>query len=172
MTVHNPWLAKTRSIPYWLTSVFSSTASNDERRIIAHTLTYLERSLTDESLLRMNYDSFITSRQPDYRSPYQAVPLLFSVFRCHGNLCSTNRCLANGLPLLAFRRCLPKRYLAMDYSVTLFKFIHCSITTFNFLFRIMRFNHIGFIFQIFPPVILTYLPASHLHCSDCLHLFG
>jgi hypothetical protein len=29
----NQWLSKTRSIPYWTTSVFSSAVTNDERRI-------------------------------------------------------------------------------------------------------------------------------------------
>jgi hypothetical protein len=28
MTAHNQWLPKTRSIPYWTTSVFSSTATD------------------------------------------------------------------------------------------------------------------------------------------------
>jgi hypothetical protein len=32
------WLSTTSSIPYWTTSVFSSTVTNDERRIPAHTL--------------------------------------------------------------------------------------------------------------------------------------
>jgi hypothetical protein len=62
----------------------------------------------------MNYDSFITSRRPQYKSPCQTVSLLFcslsrqSVFsdllpsnnsfvviRCSGNLCLPKRCLAN-----------------------------------------------------------------------------
>jgi hypothetical protein len=33
ITAHNPWLPKTRSISYWTKSVFSSTVTNDERRI-------------------------------------------------------------------------------------------------------------------------------------------
>jgi hypothetical protein len=33
ITAHNQWVSRTRSIPYWTTSVFSSTATNDERRI-------------------------------------------------------------------------------------------------------------------------------------------
>jgi hypothetical protein len=32
ITSHNQWLSKTRSIPCWTTSVFSSTVTNDERR--------------------------------------------------------------------------------------------------------------------------------------------
>jgi hypothetical protein len=68
----------------------------------------------------LNYGSFITSRRPEYRSPSQTIPLLFYVIHCHGNLCLPNHCLANGLPLPAFRRCLPKRFLAMDYSTTIY----------------------------------------------------
>jgi hypothetical protein len=33
VTAHNQCLAKTRSIPYWTASVFSSAVTNDERRI-------------------------------------------------------------------------------------------------------------------------------------------
>jgi hypothetical protein len=33
ITAHNQWLPKTRSIPYWTTSVFSSSVMNDEQRI-------------------------------------------------------------------------------------------------------------------------------------------
>jgi hypothetical protein len=84
MTAHNQWLSMTSSIPCWTTSVFSSTMMNDESL------------LTHWTLLQMNYDSFITSRQPEYRSPYPTVLLLFCVIRSHGNLCLPNRCLANG----------------------------------------------------------------------------
>jgi hypothetical protein len=38
------------SIPYWTTSVLSSTVTNDERLVTAHTLNCLERRLSDESL--------------------------------------------------------------------------------------------------------------------------
>jgi hypothetical protein len=69
MTAHNQWLSVSRSIPYWATSVFSSTVTNDERRITADTLNSLEWCLSDESPLWMNYDSFITSKEPEYRSP-------------------------------------------------------------------------------------------------------
>jgi hypothetical protein len=33
ITAHNQWLPKTRSIPYWTTSSFSSTVMNDDGRI-------------------------------------------------------------------------------------------------------------------------------------------
>jgi hypothetical protein len=36
ITARNHWLAKTRSIPYSITSVFSSTVTNDERRITCY----------------------------------------------------------------------------------------------------------------------------------------
>jgi hypothetical protein len=35
-TSHKQWVTETRSVPYRTTSVFSSTATNDERRITAH----------------------------------------------------------------------------------------------------------------------------------------
>jgi hypothetical protein len=38
ITARNQWFSTTRSIPCWTTSVFSSTVTNDERRITAHTL--------------------------------------------------------------------------------------------------------------------------------------
>jgi hypothetical protein len=41
----------TRSIPSWTMNVFSSTVTNDEQRIPAHTLNSLERCLSDESTL-------------------------------------------------------------------------------------------------------------------------
>jgi hypothetical protein len=103
-------------------------------RITAHAL----------NSLRMNYDSFITSRRPEYMPQSQTVPLLFCLMwcllifvsmetcvnpwqrfdlhqriRCSRNLCLQNGCLANGLPLPAFRRYLPNRYLAMVIFVTI-----------------------------------------------------
>jgi hypothetical protein len=42
------------SIPYWTTSVFSSTVTNHERRIRTHSFYCLEQCLSDESLLLMN----------------------------------------------------------------------------------------------------------------------
>jgi hypothetical protein len=30
ITAHNQWLSKTRSIPYWTASVFSSVVTNEE----------------------------------------------------------------------------------------------------------------------------------------------
>jgi hypothetical protein len=45
MTAHNQWLSTTLSIPYWAKSVFSSTVTNDKRRIAVRTL---------NSFLRLN----------------------------------------------------------------------------------------------------------------------
>jgi hypothetical protein len=36
MTAHNQWLSKTRSIPYWTTSVFSSTVTNADESLLTH----------------------------------------------------------------------------------------------------------------------------------------
>jgi hypothetical protein len=121
MTAHNQWLPTTRSIPYWTTSVFSSAVTNAEQRINAHTL----NSLTNESI------TALTSRQPEYRSPSQTVPLLFSRchcnvcinIRCHGNLCLGDLLPSNGCPTVdcvTSRICLLKRCLAKVYSVTIF----------------------------------------------------
>jgi hypothetical protein len=41
VTAHSQWLPKTRSLPYWPTSVFSFTVTNAERRITAHCLNCL-----------------------------------------------------------------------------------------------------------------------------------
>jgi hypothetical protein len=42
---YNQLLSRTRSIPYWTTSVISSTVTSDERRITAHTLSSLTNDL-------------------------------------------------------------------------------------------------------------------------------
>jgi hypothetical protein len=119
-TNHNSsqWLLTTRSIPYRTTNVFSSTVTNDERRITAHTLNSFW------IFLRMNYDSFITSRRPEYRSPPRTVIILlllreyvFVNIRCSGNVCQS---VATLWPSAAYplqrKRVLPSRCLAMDYS--------------------------------------------------------
>jgi hypothetical protein len=51
-TAHNQWLSKTHSIHYWTIRVFSSTVTNDERQITAHTL---------NSSWITNYDSCLTN---------------------------------------------------------------------------------------------------------------
>jgi hypothetical protein len=49
MTAHNQWLTM---------NIFSSTVTNDERKITADTLNSLEQCLSDESPLLMNYGSY------------------------------------------------------------------------------------------------------------------
>jgi hypothetical protein len=62
MTAHNQWLPTTRSVLYWTTRVFSSTVTNYERRISAHTLSCLERRLSDECFhLKSQSHSYITT---------------------------------------------------------------------------------------------------------------
>jgi hypothetical protein len=127
MTAHNQWLSTTRSIPHWTTSGFSL---NSEARITTHTLNFW-----------MNYDSCITSKRPEYRSPARAVNC--PSVCCRGNLCLVTCYLATtcSLPFVAagtwfpsrfsamdvrcsstipaFRRWLASRYLGMDYSFTI-----------------------------------------------------
>jgi hypothetical protein len=59
MTAHNQWRSKTRSVPYCTTSVFSSTVTNDNRRIPAHTLNCLDRRLSDESTAFYNFHAAV-----------------------------------------------------------------------------------------------------------------
>jgi hypothetical protein len=108
ITAHSQWFPKTCSVPCWTTWVFS-TVTNAESLLTPWTAFWL--------LLRMNHDSFITSRGPEYKSPCRPVPLLFcsfsreSVFsdlpptndsfvaiRCSGNVI-TEPLLSNGHPL-------------------------------------------------------------------------
>jgi hypothetical protein len=106
MTAHHQWPSKTRSIPFWTTSVFSSTLTNliliyesvtfsvsvvrwlTLHSWTRHSLTNDERRITAHS--RMNLADFcIISRRTDYKSPCHTIRLLFgfSVFiRCSGNL--------------------------------------------------------------------------------------
>jgi hypothetical protein len=103
ITAHNRWLSQTRSIPYWTTSVFSSTVTNDERRITAHLPSWTE----------------LTSRRNEYKSTCLTVLrfFCFSVFiRCKGNI------ITEPLPsdvhisclFVAAGTCLASRRLAMD----------------------------------------------------------
>jgi hypothetical protein len=52
----NQWLSTTRSIPYWTLSVFSSSVTNDERRIIAHILNSLNDVCLTNALWRISRD--------------------------------------------------------------------------------------------------------------------
>jgi hypothetical protein len=117
MTAHNQWLSKTRSIPCWTTGVCSSTVINDERRITAHTLNCLERRLSDELFLRMNYDSFITSRRPVGHHIEQLIvrPLSWK-YLCLATCYLTTTC---SLLFVAERKWFPSRCPTMDYSFTI-----------------------------------------------------
>jgi hypothetical protein len=79
MTAHNQWLPKTRSIPYWTASVFYSTVTNEERRIIAHSyeseLLYDWRFTANQlvlatSPLRLTTSILFIQLNACYHSPY------------------------------------------------------------------------------------------------------
>jgi hypothetical protein len=93
----------------------SSTVTNHERRIPAHTVNSLMNDvcLTNLWLEFTNELSFTNSRRPKYKSPSQMVPLLFSVIFCSEMYASISL-LRNTL--------LESRCLAMDYSVTISSF--------------------------------------------------
>jgi hypothetical protein len=57
VTAYNQWLSTTRFIPCWTTSVFSSTVTNNERRIPAHSLNCLEGRLSHEWILKRVHGS-------------------------------------------------------------------------------------------------------------------
>jgi hypothetical protein len=105
ITVHNQWLSKTRSIPYWTTSVFRCDWLCSDLRIdhflnfrcpLVNTpqpntqLSYEWRMQNDGSLSQMNWTNFfITSERTEHKSQCLRVFLLFcfSVFiRNHGNV--------------------------------------------------------------------------------------
>jgi hypothetical protein len=48
MTAHNQWLSTTRSIPYWTTSVFSSTVTNDESLVTPWTALRVKSYVTTD----------------------------------------------------------------------------------------------------------------------------
>jgi hypothetical protein len=108
MTAHNQWLSKTRSVPYWTTSVFSSAVTNDERRITGHTMNCL---LTSELRLPNEFcrafsscPPFITSCGPNRDHLFQQFTLLREpCANSAATLCFT---------IPAFRRCIPNRCLA------------------------------------------------------------
>jgi hypothetical protein len=75
-TVHNQWLSMTRSIPYWTTGVFSSTVTNDERILLAHTLNFLKRRLSDEWILDES-ESYIMTDVQSASLSWNKAPILF-----------------------------------------------------------------------------------------------
>jgi hypothetical protein len=105
----NRWASKTRSIPYWTTSVFSSAVSNlvliyESVTSSASVVRWLTLhsgtldSLTNVKWLNSLSDQpFITRGQTDERSQPRTIHLLLRIFVAAG-------------------MCLPKRCLAMDHS--------------------------------------------------------
>jgi hypothetical protein len=79
LTAYNQWLSTSRWIPFWTTSCFTSTVTNDERRIPAHTLNCHEGRLSHEWILKSLYGC------------------LYRLVRIHGNPLSQIRCHENVL---------------------------------------------------------------------------
>jgi hypothetical protein len=82
MTAHNQWLSRTRSIPYWTTSVFSSTVMNDEQRITELTWTTSVWRITRTNELQLPGDPNIghhLRRFLWYSPVVTGVPLLIFV---------------------------------------------------------------------------------------------
>jgi hypothetical protein len=115
ITAHNQWLFNTRSIPYWTTSVFSSTVTNDHRRIppewsieLPYECRMIELFWTESS-----------SRRTEYKSPCLTVRVI--LFSCVSPLPreSAYRTVAQQwiIPCLfvAARTCFTIRWLAMDF---------------------------------------------------------
>jgi hypothetical protein len=120
-TAHNQWLPKTRSIPYWTTSVFSSTVTDlvliyesvtssvsVVRWLALHKLNFwILLRLIHWTPLRISqwiheWTLFYNSGRTEERSRPRTVRLLLRLF-------------------VAARTCLPNRCQAMDYSA----FIRC-----------------------------------------------
>jgi hypothetical protein len=123
MTTPNQWLSTTRSIPHWTKSVFSYTVTNAESLL---TLNCLERSLSDESQLWMNSNSFITSRRPDEKALLRTVRcysvvtrMSLLIFVAPGTsvwgFATLQRC-----PTIVFTETLPSKW---SYSITVSKWI-------------------------------------------------
>jgi hypothetical protein len=81
-TAHNQWMSKTCSIPYWITSVFSSSVTNDERKILFDWIIELPYEC---QMIHLSWTE-LTSRWTEYRSPLRTVSLLFCFIRCIGKM--------------------------------------------------------------------------------------
>jgi hypothetical protein len=127
ITAHNRWLPKTRSIPYWTTSIFSSTVTDlvliyemvTSSTTVVCWLTlhsWTLNSLMNESELTLLYNSGWNEERPP---PWTVRLLLFvsSVATKHANL----RTMLWFLPVYPLLRnaILASRCLAMDYSITI-----------------------------------------------------
>jgi hypothetical protein len=124
---------KTRPIPYWTTSVFPSTAMNDESLLTQWTALN-DVCLTNHSY-ELNYGSFITYRRPEYRKPPQTVPLLF--FFLSAATKRSNLLLSNWGPIVdcvTSRICLQKHCLANGHIPSnIISYIH-----YHFSIQIIR----------------------------------
>jgi hypothetical protein len=121
MTAHNQWLSKTRSIPYWITSVFSSTVMNDERLITAHILNCLERRLSDESPVHSQIQSqsyFTTGGLSPISSSWRQAPwdsrpqIFFQLNSCGNSPYVTSSLTRRWLHLLWIRLAFRQVYIS------------------------------------------------------------
>jgi hypothetical protein len=139
ITAHNQWLSTTCSILYRTTSTFSSTVMNDKRWITAHTLnselSYEWISWIHEWTLFHNFGqtnkhyleqlvvilSVVTGIcfATCYRAKTRLLPLV-AAGKSFPSRCSAMD-VRSAFTIPAFRRCLPIRCLAMDYSVTIYR---------------------------------------------------
>jgi hypothetical protein len=102
ITADNQWLSQTRSIPYWTTSVFSSTVTNDKRRITSE-WTELNR----------------TSRRTEYRSSSPTVRVLLCFIRCHENVCLASRWLSMNFCVCSLPRKFAHQAVAQQWTSSL-----------------------------------------------------
>jgi hypothetical protein len=94
-TAHSQWLAKTRSILYWIISVFSSTVT--DLVMIYESVTSTATVLRMTAMEFTNELSFTTSGEPTM-SQCLTVPLLFCHFTA-AETCVSEPMDSNGLPL-------------------------------------------------------------------------
>jgi hypothetical protein len=112
ITAHNQRLPKTRSVPYWTTSVFSSTVTDSV--LIYELITYESLRANDEWIMRNQ--SPLNSLEPNISNSWSitaSCPLLRNVCQSRGDaLISTRVFVAEGT-------CLRNPYLAMVILVTI-----------------------------------------------------
>jgi hypothetical protein len=143
MIAHNQLLSTTRSIPCWITSVFSSIVTNNEWRILAHTSNCLDRRPSGESLQFTNPLSFITSTRPWWKLPPPRYPLL-----CFMNALSRKQYInspSNSLVSVATKHLVFSDLLPGSYS---FAVICCNWNVISDLLlsngRLLWLHHSGF----------------------------
>jgi hypothetical protein len=85
ITAHNQWLSKTRSIPYWTTSVFSSTTTAFYFVLRVLPTCSLEWILSSV----LTYPPSITSREPHRTHRLQGFHYCCSYMHCAGCACNT-----------------------------------------------------------------------------------